>query len=107
MDKYDVCAAVILDAARNAEVDLEEHCDIYSSVGKEAATLLGRYASINRLGLDSRATSKLGTPVSSTLGAFVQAVRITARIIEDGRHLAAGKTKQQLVVALKHADSSC
>ena len=105
MDKYDVCASVLLDAVRNAEVKLADYCDIYSRVGREAATLLGHYGTVSRTSLGSCATSKLGTPLVSPTGASVLAVRITVRINEEGRAITEGKTKDQLVEALRQADS--
>ncbi len=104
MDKYDVCAAVLLDAVRETEVDLEKHCDIYSAVGRKVATLLEKYATVNRAAFDSVATSEFGTPLSTEFGSLIQSMRITVRINGDGRNLAEAKTQQQIVEALKGAD---
>lgn len=101
MNKHEIAATVLLAATKAPEVDLKDHCDIYTSTADGAIALLQEHANVTQKSLGVPATSKFGARIASPLGAVLQAKRVTVKINEAGRSFVEGKTKEQLITALK------
>jgi len=93
-------AARVLIAAKNAPVDLSDHCDIYSKAGRELTGFLERVAKVEKKNLGAPATSKAGAFIASPAGARVMATRITVTHNDSSRQLTADHGADELAKRL-------
>src|SRR6266496_4150672 len=100
MPDYQTAARVLIEA-NTRPVDLSKHCDIYSQDGRDLIAFLERHAVVEKIGLGVPAASKLGAFISSPLGDRVEAQRITVKHTDKSRQLAANKSENEVVAALK------
>lgn len=101
MDAFEVAAKVMVNGLSGSSLDLRNYCDVNSYDANRVLVLLKPFADVTSTSTSSPVSRTGQASIASTSGRRVQGKTVTIMLNDAGREMAAGKTVEQLVAALR------
>ena len=101
MDALEVAAQVIFNGLNGSTLDLRNYCDVNSYDATRVLALLKPYADVTSTSTGSPASRMGQASIASSSGSRAASKTVTVTLNNAGREMAAGKTLEQLVAALR------
>ena len=101
MDAFEVAAKVMVNGLSGSTLDLRNYCDVNSYDATRVLALLKPFTDVTSTSSGSPASRMGQASIASSSGSRPASKTVTITLNDAGREMAAGKTLEQLVAALR------